>query len=257
MKLRDNTIFITGGGSGIGRGLAEALHRLGNKVIIAGRRRSHLGAVVAANPGMAAIELDIADPASIDRAAKQLIAEHPDVNVLINNAGIMQLDQAAGKIDDALLLATVNTNLIGPIRMTSALIEHLKTKDGAVVAYTSSVLGFVPLAVTAVYSSTKAALHSYALSQRFMLRDSKVRVLEIAPPWVRTELMNSQEAEQAMPLNQFIAEAIAVLGTDADEIVVAAARPLRDNAGPAERDFVDAFNTQMLSLFNQRQGVAG
>src|SRR5579859_3649620 len=109
MRLKGNTIFITGGGSGIGRGLAETLHTLGNKVIIAGRRRSHLDAVVAANPGMAAIEIDIADPASVDRAAKQLIAEHPDVNVLINNAGIMRPDQVAGKIDDSLLLATVNT----------------------------------------------------------------------------------------------------------------------------------------------------
>src|SRR6202035_3326955 len=129
-------------------------------------------------------------------------------------------DRAGAKMDDGLLLATVNTNLIGSIRMSSALIEHLKTKDGGVVAYTSSVLGFVPLAVTAVYSSTKAALHSYALSQRFMLRDTKVRVLEIVPPWVPTELMNSQEAEQAMPLDQFIADAIKVFGTDANEIVV-------------------------------------
>src|SRR6267378_6554583 len=127
---------------------------------------SHIGPLTSL-----ALLLAAPDPASIDRAAKQLIKEHPDLNVLINNAGIMQPDQAAGKIDDAVLLATVNTNLIGSIRMTSALIEHLKTKDGAVVAYTSSVLGFVPLAVTAVYSSTKAALHSYALSQRFMLRD--------------------------------------------------------------------------------------
>jgi uncharacterized oxidoreductase len=255
MILQGNTIFITGGGSGIGRGLAEAFHKLGNKVIIAGRRRGRLDAVVAANPGMAAIELDIEDPASIDRAAKKLIYEQPDVNVLINNAGVMQPDQAAGKIDDALLLATINTNLIGPIRMTSALIEHLKTKDSAAVAYTSSVLGFVPLALTAVYSSTKAALHSYALSQRFMLRETKVRVLEIAPPWVRTELMNSEEAEQAMPLNQFIAEAIRVLATDANEIVVAAAKTLRDNAGPGEHGFVDAFNAQMLSLFSQPQTV--
>jgi uncharacterized oxidoreductase len=164
----------------------------------------------------------------------------------------MQPDRAAGKIDDALLLATVNTNLIGSIRMTSALIEHLKTKDGAVIAYVSSVLGFVPLAVTAVYSSTKAALHSYALSQRFMLRDTKVRVLEIAPPWVRTDLMNSREAEQAMPLDQFIAEAIKALGTDANEVIVEAAKPMRDNAGPAEHNFVNAFNAHMLSLFSEQ-----
>jgi uncharacterized oxidoreductase len=250
VKLQGNTIFITGGGSGIGRGLAEALHALGNKVIIAGRRRKQLEAVVAANPGMTALELDIADPDSIDRLAKRLVTEHPDLNVLINNAGIMQPDQAAGKIDDALLLATINTNLVGPIRMTSALIEHLKTKEGAVVAYMGSVLGFVPLAVTAVYSSTKAALHSYALSQRFMLRDTGVRVLEIAPPWVRTELMNSQEAEQAMPLNQFIAEAIKVLGTDANEIVIEAAKPMRSNPGPGEHRFVNDFNAHMLALFS-------
>src|SRR6202051_747635 len=256
MKLSGNTIFITGGGSGIGRGLAEALHKLGNKVIIAGRRRTHLDAVIAANPGVEAVELDITDPTSINRVAAKLIAEHPDLNILINNAGIMQPDAAAGKIDDALMVATITTNLMGPIRMTSALIEHLKGTSDAVVAYTSSVLGFVPLAAAAGYSSTKAALHSYILSQRFMLRDTTVRVLEIAPPWVRTELMNSQEAEQAMPLNQFIAEAIVALGTDANEIVVATAKPLRDNPGPAEHGFVDAFNTHMLSLYNEHQAAA-
>ena len=257
MKLTGNTIFITGGGSGIGRALAEALHELGNQVIVAGRRRRHLDAVVKANPGMSAIELDIEDPASIDRAAVELVSEHPKLNVLINNAGIMQPDQAGSKMDDALLLATVNTNLIGSIRMTSALIEHLKTQDGAVVAYTSSVLGFVPLAVTAVYSATKAALHSYALSQRFMLRDTTVRVIEIAPPWVRTELMNSQEAEQAMPLEQFIGEAIKVLGTEADEIIVEAAKALRNNPGPGEHALVNGFNAHMLSLFAAQPSPGG
>jgi uncharacterized oxidoreductase len=257
MRLKDNTIFITGGGSGIGRGLAEAFHRLGNKVIIAGRRRARLDAVVAANPGMAALELDIADPVSIDSVAARLIREYPKVNVLINNAGIMQQDRTTGKIDDALLVDTVNINLIGPIRMTSALIDHLKTQDAAVVAYTSSVLGFVPLALTAVYSSTKAALHSYALSQRFMLRDSKVRVLEIVPPWVRTELMNSQDAEQAMPIDQFITEAVRVFGTDADEIVVDAAKAMRGNAGAAEHAFVNSFNERGLSIFNTDPGFEG
>jgi uncharacterized oxidoreductase len=252
MKLTGNTIFITGGGSGIGGGLAEALHKLGNKVIIAGRRRSHLDAVIAANTGMQAVELDIANPTNIEQVARQLIADHPDLNVLINNAGIMQLDRAAGRIDDAMMVSTIATNLMGPIRMTSALIEHLKGQDDAVVAYTTSVLGFVPMAPTAIYSSTKAALHSYILSQRFMLKETKVRVLEIAPPWVRTELMNSQEAEQAMPLEQFVAETIAVLATDADEILVEAAKPLRANAGPNEHVFVDRFNTQMTALFAGR-----
>lgn len=249
MKLTGNTIFITGGGSGIGRGLAEALHERGNTVIISGRRRANLDAVVAANPGMAAVELDITDPASIDAVAAGLIADHPDLNVLINNAGIMLPDQAAGRIDDKLLVDTVTTNLVGPIRMTSALVEHLRARNDAVIAYTSSVLGFVPMAATAVYSATKAALHSYALSQRFLLKGTGVRVLEIAPPWVRTDLMNSREAEEAMPLDQFIAQTMAVLGTDADEILVEGAKAFRANVGPNEHGLVDSFNAFASARF--------
>ena len=248
MKLTDNTIFITGGGSGIGRGLAEALHRKGNKVIIGGRNRERLDEVVAANPGMAAIEIDIADAASIESAAARLVKDYPDLNVLINNAGIMLFDSASGRQDDARMLDTINTNLTGPIRLTSALIEHLKTRPDAVVAYTTSVLGFVPLAFTAVYSATKAALHSYVLSQRYLLKDSSVRVLEIAPPWVRTDLLDSREAEQAMPLEPFIEETIGVLGTDADEILVEQAKPLRNNPGPGEFDLVTGLNEQLRAL---------
>ena len=249
MKLSGNTIFITGGGSGIGRGLAEAFHKLDNQVIISGRRRSHLEEVVATNPGVAAIELDITDPAAIDRVAQRLISEHPRLNVLINNAGIMQPDRVGSRIDDKLMADTLTTNLMGPIRLTSALIEHLKGKRSAVIAYTGSVLGFVPMAVTAVYSATKAAIHSYALSQRFLLKDTGVRVLEIAPPWVRTDLMNSREAEQAMPIEEFIAQTMSLLATDTDEIVVDGARAFRDNAGPNEHTFVNGFNQQALARF--------
>ncbi len=228
MKLSGNTIFITGGGSGIGRALAEELHKRGNKVIISGRRKGHLDAVVANNPGIESVELDIADAKSIQAVAARLIAEHPELNVLINNAGIMLPDQAAGTIDDPLLTSTIDTNLLGPIRLTSAFIDQIKSRRGTII-YNTSVLSFVPLALTAVYSATKAALHSYVLSQRFLLQKSGVRVLEIAPPWVRTELMNSQEAKEAMPLDQFITETMQVLGTDADEILVEAAKPLRAN----------------------------
>ena len=249
MKLTGNTIFLTGGGSGIGRALAESLHRLGNTVIIAGRRRAQLDEVVKANPGMASVELDITDPVSIERVAKDVIARYPTLNVVLNNAGIMQLDAAAGQQDDALTVATIETNLTGPIRLTSAFIEHLKTQPQAVVAYTSSILGFVPMAPTAVYSATKAALHSYALSQRFLLANTTVRVLEIAPPWVRTDLMNSREAEAAMPLDEFIDETIAALGTDADEILVERAKPFRANPGVNEHAFVNGFNTQIMAMF--------
>jgi uncharacterized oxidoreductase len=126
MKLSGNTIFITGGGSGIGQALAQALHKLGNQVIISGRRKGHLDQTTAANPGMQSVELDLEDPASIAAVAKKLIADHPNLNVLINNAGIMKADDAATTIDEATLVSTITTNLLGPIRMTSALIEHLK-----------------------------------------------------------------------------------------------------------------------------------
>jgi uncharacterized oxidoreductase len=245
MKLTGNTIFITGGGSGIGRALAEALHKLGNKVIISGRRAGHLAKTLEANPGMEAIELDITSPESIAAAAAKLVRTYPDLNVLINNAGIMQIDDVANTVDDDLITSTITTNLVGPIRLTSALIEHLKKQDSAYVLLVSSVLGFTPMAMTAVYSATKAALHSYALSLRFKLRHTPVRVLEVIPPWVRTELLNSSEEPRAMPLEEFITETMQALGTDANEILVPRAKFLRDQAGPNEGAFVSSFNEQL------------
>jgi uncharacterized oxidoreductase len=242
MQLSGNTIFITGGGSGIGRALAESFHKLGNQVIISGRRKGHLDATIKANPGMQSVELDIQDPANIAAVAKKLIQDYPKLNVLINNAGVMQLDNAAGQIDEAVLLSTITTNLMGPIRMTSALIDHLKKQNTAAVINVTSGLAFVPMAVTAIYSSTKAALHSYTLSMRYKLKGTPVKVLELAPPWVRTDLMNSNEAPQAMPLDEFTAEAMKILGTDAEEIVVDRAKMFRDNPGPNEAAFIDKFN---------------
>ena len=242
MKLTGNTIFITGGGSGIGKALAEALHQRGNKVIISGRRKSHLAKAVEANPGMDSIELDIADPASIRRVSAELISRYPKLNVLINNAGIMQVDDVAGDTDDELITSTIATNLMGPIRLSGTLIEHLKKQESAAVLNVSSVLGFTPMAIAAVYSSTKAALHSYSQSLRFKLRNTRVRVLEVIPPWVRTELLNSSEESRAMPLDEFLQETMEALATDADEIMVARAKFLRDQAGPDESAFVNTFN---------------
>jgi uncharacterized oxidoreductase len=245
MKLEGNVIFITGGGSGIGRALAEALHQLGNKVIISGRRKGHLAKTLEANPGMDSIELDVTSPTSIASVAAELIAKYPTLNVLINNAGIMQIDDASTTVDDDLITSTITTNLMGPIRLTGALIEHLKKQDSASVLLVSSVLGFTPMAMTAVYSATKAALHSYAMSLRFRLRSTSVRVLEVIPPWVRTELLNSSEEPRAMPLDEFISGTMEALATDANEIMVPRAKYLRDQAGPNEAQFVSSFNEQL------------
>ena len=249
MQLTGNTIFITGGGSGIGRGLAEALHGLGNQVIISGRRRSVLEETTAANPGMTSIELDIEDPASIKAVAKQLMTEHPDLNVLVNNAGIMKSDAVGGPVDDSIVTSTIATNLLGPIRLTSALIEHLKSKPAATVITVTSGLAFTPRAMTATYCATKAAIHSYSLSLRYLLKDTTVRVVELAPPYVQTELTGSHQATdpRAMPLKEYIEETIRLLGTDTDEVLVERVKPQRSNAGPNERDFFTKYNDMVSS----------
>jgi uncharacterized oxidoreductase len=242
MKLTGNTIFITGSTSGIGRSLAEALHKRGNQVIVSGRRKSHLAELTKANTGMQSIELNVEDPKSIAAAAKKLIAEYPNLNVLINNAGIMRADDAAAAIDEITLLSTVTTNLLGPIRMTSALIDHLKKQPAATVINVSSGLAFVPLASSAVYSATKAAMHSYTQSMRYKLKGTSVAVLELAPPWVQTDLLNSKDEPRAMPLPQFIDETMIVLATDAQEVLVERVKMLRNNPGPNETAFITQFN---------------
>jgi len=247
MHMTGNTIFITGGGSGIGQGLAEAFNRLGNTVIISGRRIDRLQATIDANPGMLAVEFDVTDPASIKRVAAQLIEDHPALNVLINNAGIMLIDDAAGAVDEQLLVSTLTTNLAGPIRMSAALVDHLKTQPNPVIVNVTSILGFVPLVPTAIYSATKAALHSYTLSQRYALRAEGVQLIELAPPWVRTELLNSTEEERAMPLDAFIDGAMAQFADGGDEILVGQAAFMRANPGPGEHAWVTEFNDQMTS----------
>lgn len=153
---------------------------------------------------------------------------------------------AAGHIDDETMLATLTTNFMGPVRLTSALIEHLKSRPRSVIINNTSVLTFVPLAATAVYSATKAALHSYSLSQRFTLRDTSVTVQEIAPPWVNTDLVHKGDDPRAMPLDAFIEQTMAGLATDTPEVVVEAIRAIRDNPGSNEHALIHGFNLSLV-----------
>jgi uncharacterized oxidoreductase len=169
------------------------------------------------------------------------------LNILINNAGIMLFDDLSGPVDETMLVSTVTTNLLGPIRMTGALIDHIKQQKNAVVINVSSVLGFVPMAITGVYSMTKAAMHSYSMSLRYKLKDAGVKVLEIVPPCVQTDLLNSKNEPRAMPLHDFIAETAAILECDAEEVIVERARPMRRHAGADEAAFVTEFNTTLFA----------
>jgi uncharacterized oxidoreductase len=245
MKLSGNTIFITGGGSGIGHALAEQLHKRGNQVIISGRRQDALDAATAANPGMKSITLDIEDPASIAAAVEKLTRDFPALNVLINNAGIMRPeDVKKGAVDDA--EAIVTTNLLGPIRITAALMPHFLKQPATTVINVSSGLAFVPLAMTPTYCATKAAIHSYTESLRYQLQGTSIKVLEIIPPWVATELMGEKPTDpRAMPLDKYIAETMEILGTDAEEICVQNVLFLRNAAKGDEKALFKTFNDSL------------
>jgi len=231
MNISGNTILITGGGSGIGRALAEALHTKGNQVIIAGRRENVLDEVTAANPGMASMLLDIQDKADIEAFARQVVERFPKLNAVLNNAGIMKPEDVPAADNLAIAEETITTNLLGPIRLTTALLPHLLKQPGATVLTVSSGLAFVPLAATPTYSATKAAIHSWSISLREQLKGTSVEVIEIAPPYVQTELLGPQQAVDpaAMPLTDFIAEVMTILetGPDAAEVIVERCKPLR------------------------------
>ncbi|MCB4771089.1 SDR family oxidoreductase [Ancylobacter sp. Lp-2] len=213
MDISGNTILITGGNAGIGRALAETLHREGNRVIITGRRRDALEETVAANPGMAYEVLDMSDAQAIVAFAGTVAATYPALNVVINNAGIMVAeDFTAEPVDLAVPEAIIATNLLGPIRLSTALLPHFKRQPAATVVTVSSGLAFVPLVLTPTYNATKAAIHSWSQSLRAQLAGTSVDVIEIVPPAVATDLMPGHaQNPNSMPLDAFIAETVALL----------------------------------------------
>jgi uncharacterized oxidoreductase len=208
MNTQGNTILVTGGGSGIGRALARRWHDLGNKVIVAGRRQDALDETIAGRDGMFGYALNIDDPQAIEEFAAIVLARHPDLNMLVNNAGVMRYEELTGRRDLKDAEETITTNLLGPIRLTNAFIDHLSAQSGAAIVNVTSGLAFVPLPKAATYSATKAAMHSYTQALRQQLQ-GKVEVIELAPPAVRTDLTPGQATRDGyLPLDDFADEAI-------------------------------------------------
>jgi uncharacterized oxidoreductase len=242
-----NTILITGGGSGIGRGLAEAFHKLGNTVIIAGRRKDVLEEVVKANTGMEYEVLDVQDTAGLKGFADGLVARHPALNVVVHMAGIMKVEKLAEGADLAMTDAIIATNFTAPLHLTEALMPQLKSQPSAAIMTVTSGLAFLPLAMTPTYCATKAAMHSWSLSLRYQLKGTSVQVIELPPPYVQTELMGSQQASdpRAMPLDAFIAEVMDILTSQPEvkEVLVKNVYPLRF-AGDFQPEKFDGFFEQ-------------
>jgi len=232
MQIEGNTIFITGGSSGIGAGLAEAFDRRGNQVIVSGRREDRLQQVCG-NSGMAHVVLDVTDPKAIREVARQVIGKFRALNCVFNNAGVQIRGgiSADGSLDEQALQAEVETNLLGPIRVAAAFLPHLAKQKNATLVNVSSGLAFVPMARFPVYCATKAAIHSWTMTLRHEWQKRGVKVIELVPPYVATELGGPGKASSAvgpaaMPLDRFVAEAMKELESDTDEIAIAEAKRL-------------------------------
>lgn len=221
MQRTGNTILVTGGTSGIGRGLAQRFHAEGNTVIIAGRREQLLAEITAQHEGMDSVVLDVADPESVRRCFATVTARHPQLNVLVNNAGITLPEDLTDPAHLAAAEATVTTNLLGPIRVLADFVPFLAARPGSVTVNVSSGLAFVPLPLTPTYRATKAAIHSFTESLRVQLADKGVAVLELIPPGVQTDLMGGADDERAMPLPAFLSEVMDILRTRPEAVEIA------------------------------------
>lgn len=222
MQTSGNTILITGGGSGIGRELARRFNDLGNTVLVTGRRLSALEETIGERERMHALTVDVGDPQDIESFAQRVVAEYPDLNVLINNAGIMRFEDLRSARDLRDAEVTLITNVLGPIRLTNALIDHLTRRPNSAIINVSSGLAFVPRTDAATYSASKAAIHSYTVSLREQLR-GKVKVIELVPPGVQTDLTPGQSTREGyMPLDAYIDEVMTLFRQQPtpDEILV-------------------------------------
>lgn len=230
MKTSGNTILVSGGGSGIGLALAQRWHDAGNTVIVTGRNAAKLDGAVAGRANMHAMTLDVTDAAAIAAFAADVVAKFPALNVLVNNAGVMMYEDATAARDLADAETTVTTNILGPIRLTNALVDHLASQADSAIVNVTSGLAFVPLPKAPTYSASKAALHSYSVALRVQLA-GKVEVIELAPPAVRTDLTPGQSTREGyMPLDAFADEVMGLFAQQPTpgEILVQNVLPLRN-----------------------------
>jgi uncharacterized oxidoreductase len=214
MKLEQKTVLITGGTSGIGLQMAWQLLQRDNTVIVTGRDRQKLDAAERMLPKIHTFESDVSDPAAIVALHDRVLAQFPDLDVLVNNAGIMRnlnLNDDRNLND---VTREIDINLSGTVRMVQQFLPQLKTRPGALIVNVSSGLAFIPLPISPVYCATKAAIHSYTQSLRIQLDGTSVTVVELAPPGTETPLFRGEfaaemEGQKGMNVELLVKQAIA------------------------------------------------
>jgi short-subunit dehydrogenase involved in D-alanine esterification of teichoic acids len=248
------TALVTGGGGGIGKALSQQLIKDGKKVIIAGRTESNLQSTSKEIGAAAYYVLDTGDVSSIPSFVEKLVSEHPDIDCLVNNAGVQRpLDvnkdepvEFAKKADQE-----IDINIRGPMHLALHLLKHFKSKPNALIVNVSSILGFVPFSIiNPVYNGTKAWMHFWSMALRTQIKDSNVKVIEIAPPTVSTDLHRErsdpndnkkENNKEALTVDEFVDEVIGKWKKGHEMIA----------AGPANK-IVAAWEESMGSIFTQK-----
>lgn len=235
MKTQGNIILITGATSGIGQAFAQEFHKRGNTVIICGRRQERLRALAASHPGMIYHKCDISQEIERRELFEWIRKEHPATNVLINNAGVQYAFDLQHELDTQKMQNEIQTNLAAPIHLSSLFASFLAQKEQGAIINISSGLAFAPIAFMPVYCATKAAIHSFTLSLRHQLRNTSVKVFEIAPPAVDTELGHDRRTDKSqshggLPVDEFLREAMEAIEQDKLEAPIANAKNIKANA---------------------------
>ncbi len=192
MKISGNTILITGGASGIGYEMAKEFIKRKNTVIVTGRNEQKLQKAKKELNGLITFKSDVSNPNDVKELYDQVAKDYPELNILINNAGVMYtIDLQKHKLSATDLTKEIDNNVKGTIWMNDAFISLLKKNKNTATVTVSSGLAFVPLAISPIYCASKAALHSYTLSLREQLRNTDIKVFELAPPATETELLKN------------------------------------------------------------------
>ncbi len=247
MELNKSTLLITGGTSGIGLELAKQLLAKGAEVIITGRSKNKLDEAKTSLPNVHTLQSDVSDPNAIKQLYEEVVKQFPQLNIIINNAGIMRnLNVEDADVNVENIALEIDTNLSGTIRMVQQFLPHLKTKPSAAIINVSSGLAFIPFPLSPVYSATKAGIHSYTQILRIQLKNTNIKVFELAPPGTDTPLMdafaNNMDGASNMKVDKMVSIAIAGIAKDKLEIKPGISKVLKAMSRIAPGFFLNVMN---------------